>query len=368
MSLFKKNAGFTLVELIVVIAILAILAGVAIPSYSGYIEKAQIAGDQQELHNLNMAFMAACAEEGESNFGRTDVSASLNAGKAAVTIGNEKIAENFAVFYPAADAGEFKVMTNLVYDPGTGVFLDNSDGTAQLRVYLNNSSYKNLPLTELTGDVSDLVGELADFFGASPSNREKLLGGGFDEYLTSKGMNVADLSDRELANAAAVYLTSKAAGMTDDDILYATGYMQNALYEAFVTEGEYKVPLSQSIVDTWTDYTGSNLASYAMLYATAEAVALANGGKDGDLYQSLKNVDVNNQAAVITATTSVFENVGSDALMSYLENQSQADMEAYFKALQAVNGKEDDLLADLDNENLFTENDSIQDLVGKLGA
>ena len=41
MNMFKKNGGFTLVELIVVIAILAILAGIAIPAYSGYIQKAE---------------------------------------------------------------------------------------------------------------------------------------------------------------------------------------------------------------------------------------------------------------------------------------------------------------------------------------
>ena len=42
-----KNKGFSLVELIVVIAIMAILVGVAVPVYSSYIEKTQKAADQQ---------------------------------------------------------------------------------------------------------------------------------------------------------------------------------------------------------------------------------------------------------------------------------------------------------------------------------
>ena len=64
MNMFKKNGGFTLVELIVVIAILAILAGIAVPAYSGYIAKAQAAGDQTTLAAVKTAVMAANATKG----------------------------------------------------------------------------------------------------------------------------------------------------------------------------------------------------------------------------------------------------------------------------------------------------------------
>ena len=57
MKSMKKTDGFTLVELIVVIAILAILGGVAVPAYSGYVTKANQQADISLVGEVKDALM-----------------------------------------------------------------------------------------------------------------------------------------------------------------------------------------------------------------------------------------------------------------------------------------------------------------------
>ena len=64
----KKNnrKGFTIVELVIVIAVIAILATVLIPTFGNVIERANQAAAKQEAKNIYTNYVMACLENKEA--------------------------------------------------------------------------------------------------------------------------------------------------------------------------------------------------------------------------------------------------------------------------------------------------------------
>lgn len=78
----KNNKGFSLVELIVVIAIMAILAAVAIPTFAGFITKANVASDESFINDVTYAAKIAHTVEGTVS----DVTITADKGDVATSI------------------------------------------------------------------------------------------------------------------------------------------------------------------------------------------------------------------------------------------------------------------------------------------
>ncbi len=62
----KKNGGFTLVELIIVIAIIAVLVAILAPQYLQYVEKSKVAADNSTADQILSAAKVAASDEDTS--------------------------------------------------------------------------------------------------------------------------------------------------------------------------------------------------------------------------------------------------------------------------------------------------------------
>lgn len=186
--------GFTLVELVVVIAILAILAGVTVPAYDDYITKAKESADEQIVAAVNTAFAAACVENEVDTVnvtaaavsvvtnkvqGLSSVTATETETSAAVDTERFKdIYADFAFYYAGNEDATFKngVVNSLQWNATSGVFeisetavdsciLLSSDKMVvippDVMADIQASTYADMGYSEIAASIDNLSGSSA---------------------------------------------------------------------------------------------------------------------------------------------------------------------------------------------------------------
>ena len=119
MNAFKKTGGFTLVELIIVIAILAILSSVAVVGYSAYIDRANKTATNAYKSEIQAAATLANAEKGEVT-AEFEIAAD---GKLLITfVATNGYDDDFATLFSVKNLTLVKAEANNTYGVAVGTY------------------------------------------------------------------------------------------------------------------------------------------------------------------------------------------------------------------------------------------------------
>ena len=296
MKNIKKNGGFTLVELIVVIAILAILAAVAIPAYSGYIEKANKAGDEQLLNTLNKAFVSACNMNGVNPTALVNADAIQTKTDGGFKVEGltgvpETINADFITIFGENKNTEFKVMEKIFYYSQKGMFFDKA---ANVTVQLGEKSYEismevisKFQNSVFANDVGAMQGQLTGISGAFGALVGSVDNAGTLSPELKAFMEANGYGDADVGNATVLFVAQNAGNYTANDIAQMFQDCSNYM----CSTRDFSLG---SIMQNAFDEDDDALTNIALMYGTVTAFANSDKCTDPEMKNTVANVSNGN--------------------------------------------------------------------------
>ena len=138
----KRNRGFSLVELIIVIAIMAILAGVLVPQFVKYIGKSRVSSDLQNAQMITDAVSAQISQDATS--GTTTTGCTLPTAFASVSNVSALVGGTPAVKHGSGNAFFYEISS----DGTVTVYVGPSASTAKT----DTSVYELAPVVATGSD------------------------------------------------------------------------------------------------------------------------------------------------------------------------------------------------------------------------
>lgn len=350
----RGSAGFTLVELIVVIAIIGILAGVGTVGYGGYIKRTNEGLDETLYRNIIYA-----GEIGK--YENPGVTGSVSVTKDNVTVSAKDESDKAVVEKWLSDAFGSDWLQTVKYrtDKYAGKTKYNTIPLPITVVKLSEANQKNLEKftqSNLSGheeELANTANNLSNLFNTEflkdvkgKAAVDKLKGymsesdfTQFEELLKTKTgkKNLNDLTNTEIANATVLYVASKAKDMNAADVLETLNSGSGNNVQGVITK--YGM-----------------LPTAALMYGTMVGYAKSNDVKDPEFKTAMQTPPkgINDVMKLLDQMT---KDKGFTDYMKSDTKGAAADMDGFLGAMKIISDY--DVRFDITENDAFNNKDTL---------